>query len=152
MLITKHIWLQRKYLLNFGRYYRTYFVLLRTIIYYIDMQAAYQIMINTVLFQVQKLIRYLKIGNQTATIIALCNLVDFDLQKEAIQVAIMDAGGLEVLTNLLETDDLKCKIGSLKVLSHITFHSDVRRHITIMVRQTQGRYSCMSKQDMKISH
>ena len=44
----------------------------------------------------QKLIRYLKIGNQTATIIALCNLVDFDLQKEAIQVAIMDAGGLEV--------------------------------------------------------
>ena len=81
----------------------------------------------------QKLIRYLKIGNQTATIIALCNLVDFDLQKEAIQVAIMDAGGLEVLTNLLETDDLKCKIGSLKVLAQISFHSDVRRHITIMV-------------------
>ena len=77
--------------------------------------------------------RYLKIGNQTATIIALCNLTDFDLQKEAIQVAIMDAGGLEVLTNLLETDDLKCKIGSLKVLAQISFHSDVRRHITIMV-------------------
>ena len=45
----------------------------------------------------------------------------------------MDAGGLEVLTNLLETDDLKCKIGSLKVLAQISFHSDVRRHITIMV-------------------
>ena len=102
-------------------------------------------MVNTILFQVQKLIRYLKIGNQTATIIALCNLVDFDLQKEAIQVAIMDAGGLEVLTNLLETDDLKCKIGSLKVLSQITFHSDVRRHITIMVRQVEGRYSHMIK-------
>ena len=102
-------------------------------------------MVNTILFQVQKLIRYLKIGNQTATIIALCNLVDFDLQKEAIQVAIMDAGGLEVLTNLLETDDLKCKIGSLKVLSQITFHSDVRRHITIMVRQVEGRYSYMIK-------
>ena len=86
----------------------------------------------------QKLIRYLKIGNQTATIIALCNLVDFDLQKEAIQVAIMDAGGLEVLTNLLETDDLKCKIGSLKVLSQITFHSDVRRHITIMVSKIKS--------------
>ena len=28
-----------------------------------------------------------------------------------IQVAIIDAGGLEVLANLLETDDVKCKIG-----------------------------------------
>ena len=29
----------------------------------------------------------------------------------SIQVAIIDAGGLEVLANLLETDDVKCKIG-----------------------------------------
>ena len=36
-------------------------------------------------WQVQKLIRYLKIGNQTATIIALCNLVDFPLRKEYVQ-------------------------------------------------------------------
>ena len=28
-----------------------------------------------------------------------------------MQVAIIDAGGLEVLANLLETDDVKCKIG-----------------------------------------
>ena len=41
--------------------------------------------------------RYLKIGNQTATIIALCNLVDFNLKKDYCQLAIMDAGGLEVL-------------------------------------------------------
>ena len=53
----------------------------------------------------------------------------------------MDAGGLEVLTNLLETDDLKCKIGSLKVLSQITFHSDVRRHITIMVGYFKNEYN-----------
>jgi hypothetical protein len=46
--------------------------------------------------QVQKLVRYLKIGNQTATIIALCNLVDFNLKKDYCQLAIMDAGGLEV--------------------------------------------------------
>ena len=52
-------------------------------------------------WQVQKLIRYLKIGNQTATIIALCNLVDFDLKKDYVHAAITDAGGLEVLTNLL---------------------------------------------------
>ena len=29
---------------------------------------------------------------QTATVIALCNMVDFDLEKEHIQAAIMDAG------------------------------------------------------------
>ena len=42
-------------------------------------------------WQVQKLIRYLKIGNQTATIIALCNLVDFPLRKEYVQ------GGFQIL-------------------------------------------------------
>jgi hypothetical protein len=46
--------------------------------------------------QVQKLVRYLKVGNQTGTILALCNLVDFNLKKEHVQIAIMDAGGLEV--------------------------------------------------------
>ena len=46
--------------------------------------------------KVQKLVRYLKIGNQTATIIAICNMIDFDLRKEHVQLAIMDAGGLEV--------------------------------------------------------
>ena len=74
-------------------------------------------------WQVQKLIRYLKIGNQTATVISLCNLADFDLDKEYVQVAIMDAGGIEVLATLLETDNLKCKIGSLKILRTITDHS-----------------------------
>ena len=47
-------------------------------------------------FQIQKLVRYLKIGNQTATIISLCVMNDFDLNKEYAQLAIMDAGGLEV--------------------------------------------------------
>ena len=43
-----------------------------------------------------KLVRYLKIGNQTATIIALCNMADYDLKKEHVQLAVLDAGGLEV--------------------------------------------------------
>ena len=37
-------------------------------------------------WQVQKLVRYLKVGNQTATIIALCNLADFDLKAHFCQV------------------------------------------------------------------
>ena len=78
------------------------------------------------------MVRYLKIGNQTATIIALCNLVDFDLTKDYCQLAIMDAGGLEVLSNLLETDDFKCKLGSLRVLRLITCHPSIRRSVTLM--------------------
>ena len=110
-------------------------------------------------WQVQKLIRYLKIGNQTATIIALCNLVDFDLKKDYVHAAITDAGtyntifellgcpklelyslrnafffpgGLEVLTNLLDTDDYKCRKGSLRILREITCHPEIRRQITLM--------------------
>ena len=45
-------------------------------------------------WQVQKLIRYLKIGNQTATIIALCNLVDFPLHKEYVQVRELEYIGI----------------------------------------------------------
>ena len=37
--------------------------------------------------QVQKLVRYLKVGNQTATIIALCNLADFDLTAHFCQAS-----------------------------------------------------------------
>ena len=51
---------------------------------------------------------------------------------EYVQVAIMDASGLEIMTNLLETQELPCKLGALKVLSKITLHSGVRRAITNM--------------------
>ena len=82
-------------------------------------------------WQIQKLVKYLKVdklkeniiskfeikffllkkgGNQTATIIALCSMRDFNLSQEACQFAIRDVGGLEVLINLLDTDDIKCKV------------------------------------------
>ena len=50
-------------------------------------------------------------GNQTATIIALCSMRDFNLSQETCQLAIRDVGGLDVLINLLETDEIKCKVG-----------------------------------------
>ena len=49
-----------------------------------------------------------------------------------LQVAIIDAGGLEVMANLLETDDIKCKIGSLKILKDIVVHPEIRKSITKM--------------------
>ncbi|XP_008561466.1 PREDICTED: LOW QUALITY PROTEIN: armadillo repeat-containing protein 4, partial [Galeopterus variegatus] len=48
-------------------------------------------------WQIQKLVKYLKGGNQTATVIALCSIRDFNLAQETCQLAIRDVGGLEVL-------------------------------------------------------
>jgi len=44
-------------------------------------------------------------GNPTATIISLSTLKDFDLKEAFVQMAIRDAGGIEVLLNILETDE-----------------------------------------------
>ncbi|KAK2589161.1 hypothetical protein KPH14_001979 [Odynerus spinipes] len=75
----------------------------------------------------QKLIKYMKVGNQTATTISLCLLKDYDLTNRAIQKAIEKMGGLEILVNLLETNDLKCQYGSLSVLIQIVSSSEMRR-------------------------
>ena len=37
---------------------------------------------------------------------------DFNLQQETCQLAIRDVGGLEVLINLLDTDEIKCKVST----------------------------------------
>ncbi|CAI8029073.1 Armadillo repeat-containing protein 4 [Geodia barretti] len=74
-------------------------------------------------WQIQKLIKYLKGGNQTATVIALCALLEFDLKQEACQLAIRDSGGLDLLINLLETNESRCMIGTLKILREISTNS-----------------------------
>ena len=48
------------------------------------------------------------------------------------QVAIMDSGGLEVLTNLLDTEDQKCRIGALRILKEITICPEIQKQITLM--------------------
>ncbi|KAF6041243.1 ARMC4 [Bugula neritina] len=80
-------------------------------------------------WQIQKLVKYLKGGNQTATIIALCAMRDFNLNQETIQLAIRDVGGLEVLINLLDTEDIKCKIGALNILKYISKNAQIRKAI-----------------------
>ncbi|XP_071475813.1 outer dynein arm-docking complex subunit 2 isoform X2 [Marmota flaviventris] len=54
---------------------------------------------------------------------------DFNLAQETCQLAIRDVGGLEVLINLLDTDEVKCKIGSLKILKEISHNPQIRRNI-----------------------
>ena len=51
-----------------------------------------------------------QVSNQTATVIFLCCMRDFNLSQETCQLAIRDLGGLELLINLLETDEIKCKV------------------------------------------
>ncbi|XP_015209542.2 outer dynein arm-docking complex subunit 2 isoform X2 [Lepisosteus oculatus] len=80
-------------------------------------------------WQIQKLVKYLKGGNQTATVIALCSMRDFNLTQETCQLAIRDVGGLEVLINLLDTEEIRCNIGSLKILKEISRNSQIRRAI-----------------------
>ncbi|KAJ3069371.1 Armadillo repeat-containing protein 4 [Podochytrium sp. JEL0797] len=81
-------------------------------------------------YQILKLVKYLRCGNQTATIIAICSLRDFDLSNEFNQLAIRDVGGLDTLVNLLDTDDLKCKIGALKILKEISRNVQIRTAIS----------------------
>ena len=45
-------------------------------------------------------------------------------------MAIRDVGGMDLLVNLLETSDIKCKIGALKILREITHNTQTRIDIT----------------------
>ncbi|KAG9476490.1 hypothetical protein GDO78_003176, partial [Eleutherodactylus coqui] len=80
-------------------------------------------------WHIQKLVKFLKGGNQTATVIALCSMRDLNLAHETCQLAIRDVGGLEVLINLLDTEEIKCKIGALKILKEISHNSQIRTAI-----------------------
>ncbi|OXB57377.1 hypothetical protein ASZ78_014035, partial [Callipepla squamata] len=78
---------------------------------------------------IQKLAKYLRGGNPTATVIALCAMRDFNLAQETCQLAIRDVGCLEVLINLLDTEEIKCQIGSLKILKEISQNALIRQAI-----------------------
>ncbi|XP_028289055.1 armadillo repeat-containing protein 4 [Parambassis ranga] len=80
-------------------------------------------------WQIQKLVKCLKGGNQSTTVLTLCIMMDFNLMQETCQLAIRDVGGLEVLINLLDTDEVECKIGALKILRNISHNVQIRRMI-----------------------
>ena len=76
-------------------------------------------------WQIQKLVKYLKGGNQTATIIALVSIRDFNLNLDTCQLAIRDVGGLDVLINLLQTRDIKCRVGTYRCFFSCLFQKCV---------------------------
>uniref|UniRef100_A0A5K3FZT9 Armadillo repeat-containing protein 4 n=1 Tax=Mesocestoides corti TaxID=53468 RepID=A0A5K3FZT9_MESCO len=81
-------------------------------------------------WHIGKLVKYLKGGNQTSTIISLCALLDMPLNTEVCQFAVRDTGGVEVLINLLETDEVRCKLGALKILKEISQNAELRQAIS----------------------
>lgn len=104
-------------------------------------------------YQIQKLVKYLRCGNPTATIIAICALRDFDLNNDVNQLAIRDIGGLETLVNLLDTDNPKCKIGALKILKEIAKNVQIRtaiaeldgiRPLVELLRESDDELKCLA--------
>lgn len=77
-------------------------------------------------WQLQKLVKYLRAGNQTATCIALAAMRDCDLDQPQNQMAMRDNGALELLVNLLDTDHMLCIQGSLKILCQLSTNAFVR--------------------------
>ncbi|KAB1254001.1 Armadillo repeat-containing protein 4 [Camelus dromedarius] len=74
---------------------------------------------------------------------------DFKLAQETCQLAIRNVGGLEVLINLLETDEVKCQIGSLQILKEISHNPQIRRNIVelgglpVMVNILDSPFKCL---------
>ncbi|XP_032561412.1 armadillo repeat-containing protein 4 [Chiroxiphia lanceolata] len=78
---------------------------------------------------IQKLSKYVKAGDPTATVIALCSMRDFNMAQESCQLAFKDTGCLEVLINLLDTEETNCQTGSLKILKEISQNILIRHAI-----------------------
>ncbi|CAL4160744.1 unnamed protein product, partial [Meganyctiphanes norvegica] len=69
---------------------------------------------------------YLKVGDATCTVIALVGLKDCNLHQETSQLAVRHVGGIEVLLNILRTNNLKCNVGALQVLGAVCGHVSTR--------------------------
>ena len=61
---------------------------------------------------------------------------DFNLSQETCQLAIRDVGGLDVLINLLETDEIKCKVSEGKTRQDKTVFRNTKQD---MARQGKTR-------------
>ncbi|XP_054621369.1 outer dynein arm-docking complex subunit 2 isoform X1 [Dunckerocampus dactyliophorus] len=80
-------------------------------------------------WQIQKLVKYLRAGDQTATLLTLYALMDYDLKQETYHLAMQDSGGLKVLTNILHLEEVNLQLGSLGILREISHNAQTRRAI-----------------------
>lgn len=68
----------------------------------------------------------------SGTLIALCCLQEYDLTNEAYQYAIIDTNGLETLLNILETNEMECKLGALQILTILAEQVIIKRALINM--------------------
>lgn len=80
-------------------------------------------------WSLQKLIKYVKSGNPIATNDCLCCIRSYDLSIQINQLAIFNVGGLEVLVNLLSSNNITCRLGALHILKSLTMNIDYRRYV-----------------------
>lgn len=80
----------------------------------------------------QKLVKFMKIGNQVVTNACLCCIRDYDLKQQLNQRAIFSIGGLETLVNLCKSNDFVCRFGALHVLREMSTNIDMRRYMVDM--------------------
>lgn len=80
----------------------------------------------------QKLVKFMKIGNQVVTNACLSCIRDYDLSQQLNQLAIFSIGGLETLVNLCKSNDLVCRFGTLYVLREMAKNIDMRRYMVDM--------------------
>ncbi|KAK4019361.1 outer dynein arm-docking complex subunit 2 [Daphnia magna] len=66
-----------------------------------------------------KVVKYIKFGSPTATLLALCGLNRYDLTLPMCQQALENSEAVDVLINVLEADDHKCKVAALRVLQNM---------------------------------
>lgn len=71
-------------------------------------------------WDLKRVIRSLRSGNQTATVISLCALQDYDLHSPGTLGFLCSEGILATLCNILETSDDRCIVGAFKVLCIMT--------------------------------
>lgn len=83
-------------------------------------------------FEIFKIIKNLKYGDCTITVLSLCLLQDCNLHLPANQKSVKDSDGIPLLLNLLETNKLQCQLGALKVLCKIAFNPLIRRSIVCL--------------------
>lgn len=79
--------------------------------------------------------------------LCLCALKDFNLTQEMSQMAIREVNGLQVLINLLKTNDHRCKMGSLHLLLPLTTNSKYNINSIIKLG---GKCNCIKKTKLQL--
>lgn len=61
------------------------------------------------------------------TLVALCYLLEYDLSQDLYQYALLEVNGIEVLVNILETNDSECKLAALQLLLVLSKQNIMKR-------------------------